>query len=396
MPLELLAPPSALDRIGFELGWDYGRYGLEPAQPHASAHTPLRHGLRASRATFGARRRTASVPVRQWLHLRLCAWLRGRSVETVQVTPNYLAQISVSHCPVTRRPLAVPLNDAAEDDDAPAFNRVRNDAGYAAGNLAVLSKRAHRAKGSHDHRSALQLAQRAAADGPQHQLDGDAWMRVALLCSFVKALPHDEACTLPLRVLPPNRLRLFNPAQALQTALSRLLLADGWSAQARRIAALLPAGSARRSLLEFFAALLPRFLEAGRDRPALEARWALEECVARTARPQAMASVRAPARCGRLRSAAAARRATRPGRADRVAARRRRRDRRLGTRYARSRGAVRSDARRGCAGARRGAQHSRAQGPCGGACNGQAGTSQPAALRPRVMFALRWFCGNGA
>ena len=277
MPLELLAPPSALDRIGFELGWDFGRYGVTPEEPHASANTPLRHGLRASRATFGARRRTASVPVRQWLDLRLCAWLRGRSVETVQVTPNYLAQISVSHCPVTRRPLAVTLNDAAEDDDAPAFNRVRNDAGYAAGNLAVLSTRAHRAKGSLDHRSALQLAQRAAADGPQHQLDADAWMRVALLCSFVKALPHDEACTLPLRVLPPNRLRLFNPAQALQTALSRLLLADGWSARARRIAALLPAGSARRSLLEFFAALLPRFLEAGRGRPALEARWALED-----------------------------------------------------------------------------------------------------------------------
>ena len=64
MPLELLAPPSALDRIGFELGWDFGHYGVTPEEPHASANTPLRHGLRASRATFGARRRTASVPVR--------------------------------------------------------------------------------------------------------------------------------------------------------------------------------------------------------------------------------------------------------------------------------------------------------------------------------------------
>ena len=278
MPLELLAPPSALDRIGFELGWDYGRYGLEPAQPHASAHTPLRHGLRASRATFGARRLTASVPVQQWLALRLSAWLRGRSVETVQVTPHYLAQLGVSHCPVTRMALAAPLADKDDegDDNAPAFNRVRNDAGYAAGNLAVLSARAHRAKGSHDHRSALQLAQRAA-DGPLHRLDADAWSRIAVLCSLVQPLPHDEACALPLRVLPPNRLRLFNPAQALQTALGRLLLADGWSVRVRRIAALLPAGAARRSLLEFFAALLPRFLEGGRGRPALEARWAVED-----------------------------------------------------------------------------------------------------------------------
>ncbi|MEO6408448.1 MAG: hypothetical protein ABIO45_06800 [Burkholderiaceae bacterium] len=276
MPLELLTPPSALDRIGFELGWDFSRYGLEPAQPHASAHTPLRDGLRASRATFGSRRLGASVPVQQWLELRLSAWLRGRSVETVQVTPHYLAQLNVSHCPVTRQALAAPLVDTNDEGDAPTFSRVRNDAGYAAGNLAVMSARAHRAKGSHDHRSALALAQRSAG-GPLHRLDADAWARLAVLCSFVQPLPHDEACALPLHVLPPNRLRLFNPAQALQTALSRLLLADGWSARVRRIAALLPPGSARRSLLEFFAALLPRFLEGGRGRPALEARWAIED-----------------------------------------------------------------------------------------------------------------------
>ena len=270
MPLELLAPPSALDRIGFELGWDYGRYGLEPAEPHADADTPLRHGLRAARATFGARRLHAGVPVQQWLALRLSAWLRGRSVEPVQVTSNYLAQLAVPHCPVTRSALG------GDEDDAPVFNRARNDAGYAAGNLAMLSARAGRAKAAHDHRGALQVAQRAA-HGPLHGLDADAWWRIALLCSFVEPLPHDEACALPLRMLPPNRLRLFNPAQALQTALSRLLLADGWSARTRRIAALLPAGPARRGLLEFMAALLPRFLEAGRAVPAHEARRAVED-----------------------------------------------------------------------------------------------------------------------
>jgi hypothetical protein len=50
--------------------------------------------------------------VRKWLQLRLHAWLRGRSVELVQVTPHYLQQIDVSHCPITRAPLSIATLEA--------------------------------------------------------------------------------------------------------------------------------------------------------------------------------------------------------------------------------------------------------------------------------------------
>ena len=46
MVLELVSPPSDLDRIGFQLGWDYGHHGLAPAAPALS--------LAAARASAGA------------------------------------------------------------------------------------------------------------------------------------------------------------------------------------------------------------------------------------------------------------------------------------------------------------------------------------------------------
>ena len=93
---------TAHARIGFELGWDYAHYRVTPPAPYAQQPSALHDGLLAGRAAFGLRTLQATRPVRKWLQLRLHAWLRGRSVELFQVTPNYLAQIDVSHCPITR------------------------------------------------------------------------------------------------------------------------------------------------------------------------------------------------------------------------------------------------------------------------------------------------------
>jgi hypothetical protein len=98
-------------------------------------------------------------------------------------------------------------------------------------------------------------------------LDGltvSQWARVAVLCSFVEPVPHFEASALPLLVLPPNRLRLFNPVQALQAFVSQQLLTPGWSQRVSRFEALLPSPSLRRDFKSFFMALLPRVLEGGR------------------------------------------------------------------------------------------------------------------------------------
>lgn len=235
----------------------------------------MRDGLLAGQATFGLRTLNATRAVRKWLQLRLHAWLRGRSVELVQVTPHYLGQLEVVHCPITRAALSVAT---LQGSDA-SIDRVRNDAGYAAGNLAVMSTKANHAKASCGFREAIQYVRQveAGALGGIDGLTAAQWARVAVLCSFVEPLPHDEACSLPLLVLPPNRLRLFNPVQALQAFVSRQLLVPGWSRRVSRIEALLPGKPAQRAFQAFFHALLPRVLEAGRNVELHEARWAIED-----------------------------------------------------------------------------------------------------------------------
>ena len=155
MTTELFTVPTltAHEHIGFELGWDYAHYRLAPPAPYAQEPSPLRNGLLAGQAAFGARTLQATRAVRKWLQLRLHAWLRGRSVELMQVTPNYLQQLEVGHCPITR----VSLSAATLDSSDGSIDRVRNDAGYAAGNLAVMSTKANHAKAAYGLRDALRF-----------------------------------------------------------------------------------------------------------------------------------------------------------------------------------------------------------------------------------------------
>ncbi|HRI18594.1 MAG TPA: hypothetical protein PL196_08740, partial [Burkholderiaceae bacterium] len=246
---------------GFEIGWDHGQHGLTPPAGWLTLGSPLRHGWEAARANFGARTLLPTRSVRKWLQLRLNAWRRGRVFEGVQVTPNYLRQIDVDHCPITRQTLT---RGTGMPTDA-SVDRVRNDAGYAAGNLAVMSARANRAKGDLDFDAALAAMRRAEAGATPAELDAAAWARVAVLCSFVTPLPHEQAGGLPLLVLPPNRLRLFNPVQALQALVTRQFGRSGWSTRVARLEALLSGKALRRDFRCVVNALLPRVLEAGRD-----------------------------------------------------------------------------------------------------------------------------------
>lgn len=269
------ASVTAHEHVGFELGWDYAHYRVTPPAPYAQEPSPLRNGLLAGQAAFGQRTLSATRHVRKWLQLRLHAWLRGRSVELVQVTPNYLQQIDVSHCPITRLALSTATLEATDA----SVDRVRNDAGYAAGNLAVMSTKANHSKAAHGFRDALRFVQQVESQKLPglNGLTAEQWARTAVLCSFVETLPHDEACALPLLVLPPNRLRLFNPVQALQAFVSQQLLKPGWSQRVSRFEDLLPGKPLKRDFKIFFMALLPRVIEAGLSGEGQHARWAVED-----------------------------------------------------------------------------------------------------------------------
>ena len=271
---------SDVARTGFELGWDHARHGLTPPPEYLSAASAIRQGFESGRASIGPRTRLATPTVQLWLQLRLQAWLRARSFEPLSVTPNYLGQLATSHCPVTRAPLAVgrqqPPHGAANDR---VVARLCDDAGYAAGNLAMLSLAADLAKAglawddAWAQADTLQQRRSAHSDG----LGANAWRRLAVLMSFVTPLPHHEAARLPLLVLPPNRVHVLNPIQGLQLLATQLLSRSGWSSRLTQFLALLPGPAAQNDFQRFFLALLPRVIAVGAPTDPLRRRWAMED-----------------------------------------------------------------------------------------------------------------------
>jgi hypothetical protein len=266
-------------QIGFDIGWDHARHGLLPPPQHWLPEHPVHQGFSAGRACFGGRTLAAARRVRLWLALRLHAWQRGLAFELAQVTPHYLGQLEAARCPVTRQWLG-----AAEA----SVDRVCDAAGYAAGNLAMLSVTANRAKGRlrwdealrRAHQTEAAQSAQGAAAGRIDGLDAAAWTRVAVLISFVTPLAHEQAARVPLRVLPPNRLRLLNPVQGLQALVTRELARPDGTRRLRALSELLPGDALRADFARFLSALLPRCLQAGRDadmqvlRDALEDAWA--------------------------------------------------------------------------------------------------------------------------
>jgi hypothetical protein len=204
--------------------------------------------------------------VRQWLALRLAAWQQGQAFEDVQVTPHFLAQISSPHCPVTRLPLCGAGEQAA-------VLRLNTGAAYAAGNLVVAHRSAAEARADLGCDDLLALAQRVGeqADGQLRGLDVRAWQRLAVLASFATPLPHGLAATLPLLVLPPNRVRVLNPVQALQVMLTLQFTRAGYARRLLTLAALMPGSEARQAFRVFMHTLLSRC--AARWKTAGPIRW---------------------------------------------------------------------------------------------------------------------------
>ena len=269
------AEHTADPATGFEIGWDYAHRGVTPPVEQLGEGNPLRQGWEAGRALFGSRTLRANRHVRKWLQLRLHAWQRGRAFEDVQVTPAFLARIDVTHCPVTREALT---HGTGQPSDA-SVDRVCNDAAYAAGNLAVMSTRANAAKASHGWADALGFVRQIEA-GRLTGIDGLAaaeWSRLAVLMSFVTPLSHAQAACLPLLVLPPNRLRVLNPVQALQVMLSLQFMRAGYARRIAELTALAPDAETRSELRMFMHTLLARRVAAGRLPDAQALRCAIED-----------------------------------------------------------------------------------------------------------------------
>ncbi len=280
LELSLLAPaplaPHALaaggaDAAGWQLGFDHAQHGLPLPAAHLHEGSPLFAGWQAALAQRrGGAHRDPAPGVRRWLALRLQAWTEGLPFEDQLLTPHYLRQLDATHCPVTR----APLHDELGHPQQRQLVRLRQDAGYAAGHLACLSRVAAQALAGQTLASLRERARHLAAMGGREAgLDAEAWARLAALVALVT--PDDERAALP--VLPPNRLRLLNPWQALQAWVARQLGAPGWAQRLHTLHDALPHVVARQAATALSAALAPHALALPTEplarRHALEDLW---------------------------------------------------------------------------------------------------------------------------
>jgi len=257
------------DPTAFEIGWDHAHHRITPPLRHLHDHNPVRQGWDAGRATFGTRTLAATAAVQQWLALRLQAWQHGQLFEGVQVNPHFLTRIDAQACPVSRQVLS--------GDPAASVTRLNQAAAYAAGNLAVLSQQVIAARGAADWQQSMNRARSTAAGQPGDGLTADDWTRLAVLTSFATPLPHAQAAALPLRVLPPNRVRVINPVQALQVMLTLQFTQAGYARRLLGLAALMPSSAARQAFQIFMHTLLARRLSAGQHASLAEMRRAMED-----------------------------------------------------------------------------------------------------------------------
>lgn len=271
-----LPSKSAHADPGFEIGWDFAHFRLVPPVEQLLPGNPVRDGWEAGQAVFGLRTLRATPYVKKWLQLRLGAWMRGKAFELVQVTPNFLERIDVDVCPITGQALT---RGTGADTDA-SVDRVNNQAGYAAGNLAVMSVRANRAKSAYDWRDAATFVRQIEA-GQLGEIDGlnaREWARLAALMSYCTPLSHAEAANLPLLVLPPPRLRVLNPVQAVQAGLTLCFARTDRAPKLDALVRIFPAG-VQFEARSFMTTLLARRIAAGpvatpaQLRAALEAAW---------------------------------------------------------------------------------------------------------------------------
>ena len=274
-PSRDLPSPSTLADPGFEIGWDYAHYRLIPPAEQLLPGNPVRDGWEAGQAVFGVRTLRSTPHVKKWLQLRLGAWMRGKVFELIQVTPNFLERIDAATCPIT----GVTLTHGTGTDTDASVDRVNNQAGYAAGNLAVMSVRANRAKAAYDWRDAAAFVRQIEV-GQLGQIDGlnsREWARLVALMSYCTPLRHSEAANLPLLVLPPTRLRMLNPVQAVQAGLTAAFARSDRGPKVDALVRLFPV-AIHHEVRSFVTTLLARRIAVGPVATQAQLKAAMESC----------------------------------------------------------------------------------------------------------------------
>ncbi|MGT2460205.1 hypothetical protein ACU4GI_46835 (plasmid) [Cupriavidus basilensis] len=217
--------PSGLDpKLGFDIGFDYARYGLHlPSGVRDGATVLPPHIFQGHR--YGVEKFRLTQPrgdrfVRKWLQLRVNAWRRLRHFDD-RITPDYLRTIDSPYCPVTR----VALAHSSASDTTWSVDRLYNAAGYAPGNLAVTSARANTAKGALTTEAVVRILQGETRQQLDPTLTAEQWRRQIYMMAWNDPnVPADATARLTMAVLPPPRTICHSPYTAFQLVLTLAML----------------------------------------------------------------------------------------------------------------------------------------------------------------------------
>ena len=162
------------DRIGFQIGEDFARYGRKLPD---SASEPVITGFNASIPEKGSWKTNRYI--NKWLQLRFNAFSRGKLFSD-EITPDLLKTIDTDYCPIT----GIKLTHSTGKDSDWSIDRVANDFGYIPTNLVVMSTRANKAKGDKSAERILQIS--TSLDGQLDDLNAGEWKRLAELVQWAR------------------------------------------------------------------------------------------------------------------------------------------------------------------------------------------------------------------
>lgn len=172
--LELQVQHQTLIVLWRELGGDYARFKLNPPDLPSRYADYFMEGFRAERHLRGDGGEPHDRFVRKWLQLRLNALKRERRVAK-DFTLEAVRRMDVEVCPVTLTKLT---HGSACEDTNWSIDRLNNDFAYAMGNVAVMSTRANKAKGTKTLADVRELSHAAA---PCEGLTPTEWARLEAL-----------------------------------------------------------------------------------------------------------------------------------------------------------------------------------------------------------------------
>jgi hypothetical protein len=204
LPRDAIMQNEEKEKVGYLIGQDWAYY-RQPLPDNADA--AIYRGYESNVAQIPMRSEVDRF-TKKWLQLRYHAYLRKRTVSE-DVTPGLIKAIDVSFCQVTK----INLTHGFQIDSDWSVERLCNSAGYAWGNLTIISKKANEIRGSMTYDEICNAAE--SKKNSSHGLSPTEWERYKCLARGPNFWAGKTKGIEPI-CIPMSVLVFMSPSQLLQ------------------------------------------------------------------------------------------------------------------------------------------------------------------------------------